>query len=151
MNNLFGETIYTYTREQAIEDGVLIDVSEIAKEAGFKIPVALTAAVYSIVENIPNSRSWQDVDGRLWDVLWMGSCGARNNRGNSTFLYKLILPHIERKEVYYKPKLDFEKGIYKEGYWKEKNVLVENITLKMVVSAGDSGEPVITIMLPNED
>ena len=40
------EIIYPYTRAQALEDGVLVDVSEIAKEAGIKFPVALTAAVY---------------------------------------------------------------------------------------------------------
>jgi type I site-specific restriction endonuclease len=35
------EIIYSYTRKQAIADGVLIDVTELAKEAGFKCPVAL--------------------------------------------------------------------------------------------------------------
>ena len=34
------EIIYAYTRAQAIEDGVLADVSEVAKEAGFRYPVA---------------------------------------------------------------------------------------------------------------
>ena len=43
-DKLFGEVIYTYTRAQAIEDGVLIDATEMAKETGFKWPVALTAA-----------------------------------------------------------------------------------------------------------
>src|SRR4051812_27741843 len=41
---VFGEVIFAYTRKQAIEDGVLVDVTETAKEAGFKIPVALTRA-----------------------------------------------------------------------------------------------------------
>ena len=40
------EVIYTYTRAQALEDGVLVDVSEMAKEAGVRFPVALTATVY---------------------------------------------------------------------------------------------------------
>src|SRR6185437_8267129 len=42
----FGEVIYSYTRAQAIADGVLVDVSETAKEAGFKYPVALTRMVF---------------------------------------------------------------------------------------------------------
>lgn len=151
MENIFGETIYTYTRAQAIEDGVLIDVSEMAEEAGFKIPVAITSALHGMIENIPESRNWQDYNGRLWDVLWMGLLAARNNRNKNQFLYTLVLSHIEKKEVYYKPKYNFEKGTYKEGYWKDRNVLVENTTLKMVISGGDNGEPVITIMLPNED
>jgi len=41
----FGPVIYGYSREQAIADGVLIDVSELAREAGFRILVAVTAAV----------------------------------------------------------------------------------------------------------
>jgi hypothetical protein len=38
------DLIYRYTRADALRDGVLIDVSEVAREAGFKWPVALTAA-----------------------------------------------------------------------------------------------------------
>ena len=47
MNNPYDgfDVIYTYTREQAIEEGVLIDVSEMASEAGFKWPVAVTVNV----------------------------------------------------------------------------------------------------------
>jgi len=41
------EVIDSYTRAQAIEDGVLIDVSNAAKEAGFRIPIALTTAVWA--------------------------------------------------------------------------------------------------------
>lgn len=149
--NIFGEVIYSYTRSQAIDDGVLIDVSEMAREAGFKIPVAITAAVNSLIENIPESRSWQDVDGRLWDVLWMASQAAKRHKNETIILYTLNLAHTERKEVYYKPKIDMAKNIYKEGYYKERNVLIENQTLKMAITGGDNGEPVITIMLPNED
>ena len=45
-NNIFGDVIYQYTRAQAIEDGVLIDVSETAREAGITFPTAVTAAVW---------------------------------------------------------------------------------------------------------
>ena len=37
--------VHRYTRADAIRDGMLIDVTETAREAGFKIPVAITAAV----------------------------------------------------------------------------------------------------------
>ena len=43
---MFGDLIDSYSRAQAIEDGTLIDVSEIANEAGFTIPVAVTQAVW---------------------------------------------------------------------------------------------------------
>ena len=35
--SFFGEVISTYTRAQAIEDGVLIDAGPTAKEVGFKL------------------------------------------------------------------------------------------------------------------
>jgi len=36
MTEFFGEPISVYTREQAIEDGVLIDVTDTARENGFR-------------------------------------------------------------------------------------------------------------------
>ena len=41
------DLIHQYTRADAIRDGALIDVSATAREAGFKFPVALTAAVWT--------------------------------------------------------------------------------------------------------
>lgn len=38
--------ICRYTRTQAIEDGVLVDLTEWAAETGFRIPVACTATVW---------------------------------------------------------------------------------------------------------
>jgi hypothetical protein len=40
------DPIHSYRRAQAIGDGVLIDVSTAAREAGIRYPVALTAAVW---------------------------------------------------------------------------------------------------------
>ena len=42
----FDPVISVYTRAQAIEDGILVDVSETAREAGFRIPVAVTRSVW---------------------------------------------------------------------------------------------------------
>jgi Family of unknown function (DUF6573) len=44
------EVIHTYTRAQALADGALIDISPLATEAGFRYPVAVTAAVWHILE-----------------------------------------------------------------------------------------------------
>ena len=46
MTEIFGELISTYTRAQALDDGVLVDVSAIAAEAGFKWPAAMTRAAW---------------------------------------------------------------------------------------------------------
>jgi hypothetical protein len=76
------ELIHRYTRAQAIADGVLIDVSETAREAGFKFPVALTAAAWERCVTVPPGVSCQDEAGRLWDVLWMLRCAV--GRGGKT-------------------------------------------------------------------
>jgi type I site-specific restriction endonuclease len=36
MTDLFGEVIHSYTRADAIDDGYLVDVSDVAREAGFR-------------------------------------------------------------------------------------------------------------------
>lgn len=59
--------VYSYSRAQAIEDGVLIDISELAKEAGFNIPVAVTRAVYELLNN--TYQPGQSFEGRAWDLL----------------------------------------------------------------------------------
>lgn len=40
------DVIFSYSRADAIRDGVLIDVSSRAKSLGYRIPVALTARLY---------------------------------------------------------------------------------------------------------
>lgn len=124
--NLFSgaDVLYAYSRKQALADGVLVDVSEIAKEAGYRYPVAITCALWADINAIPESKQWQDVNGRLWDVLYMGHVAVRRSReGGSELLYRLIM-HVGR---------------------------TANYTVKQVYSPGDDGEPVITLMRPEED
>ena len=66
----FGEPIHRYTRAQAIADGALIDVSEVAREAGITRPVALTRAVWDRYVRVPQGVIGQDEAGRLWDICW---------------------------------------------------------------------------------
>ena len=67
------DTIYSYTRKQALEDGVLIDVSKTAKEAGFKVPVAVTNGLYFeyIEPSEELKQQGQSATGRLWDMLFI--------------------------------------------------------------------------------
>lgn len=46
------EVLSVYTRAQALEDGVLVDVSAVARFYGFKVPVAITAGVSAVCENV---------------------------------------------------------------------------------------------------
>ena len=67
----FGEVIYAYTRKQAIADGVQIDVTKTAQEAGIRFPVFLTRGVFETYVAVPEGVTGQDEAGRLWDVVWM--------------------------------------------------------------------------------
>lgn len=119
------EVIYSYTRKQAIADGVLVDVSTFAqKEAGFKVPVALTSTVYE--KYIKSDLPGQDETGRLWDLLFMlqlSSVGCES----SSLIFKVEFQMTEKKS--------------------------KTVKFKAVLGPGDSVEEsaVITIMLPNED
>ena len=67
----FGRVIYSYTRSQAVADGVQVEVTKTAKEAGISFPVFLTRTVFDAYVAVPPNVSGQDEAGRLWDVVWM--------------------------------------------------------------------------------
>ena len=46
IHELFGPPISTYTRAQAIEDGVLVDITEQARQQRFVFPMAMTSALW---------------------------------------------------------------------------------------------------------
>lgn len=122
------DVVFSYSRSEAIEDGVLIDVSETAKEAGFKFPVAVTDTLwngYIVPSDVVLTRNYgQSTEGRLWDTLYMAFLAARKTTGNTLF-YKVIYLMDDFKQ--------------------------HEITLKAIIGPGDTAEPVLTIMLPNED
>ncbi|MEA2079735.1 MAG: DUF6573 family protein [Pseudomonadota bacterium] len=67
--SFFGDIISTYTRAQAIEDGVLIDVSSTARDARFNWPVAMTAGAWADCvawsDRDSQRQVYQDQSGRL--------------------------------------------------------------------------------------
>ncbi len=131
--SFFGNVISTYTRAQAIEDGVLIDPGSMAKEAGFKWPVALTANAWADcvawADDDSAQQIHQDQSGRLWDVLYMAFHAIRTSKDSGD----RILFQLYR--------------VPRDGQSME----AELTTLRLIVGPGDSGEPVITILLPDED
>ena len=120
------EIIYAYTRNDAIEDGVLIDVSDLAREAGFQWPVAVTAAVWAEYIRVPEGLAWQDEDGRLWDIL------------------HLLLLSIRRAKTE-KTRLTFQVHVQTA---RDK---VELVTLTAHSGPDDEGKACLTVMLPGED
>jgi hypothetical protein len=127
----FGSVIFGYSRAQAISDGVLVDVSTMAKEAGFTVPVALTGAAWSDCvqwsDGDSRRQTHQDESGRLWDVLWMAHLAARRAQGG-TIAFSLY-------------------RVLRGG----KGRMPRMVTLHMHIGPGDVSEPVITVMLPGED
>lgn len=137
LEDLFGPPIYTYTRAQAIEDGALVDVTATAREAGLRFPVALTRAAWERCVTIPKGVRCQDEAGRLWDVLHClhyairddiyRSYTTRNRRAGDTVRFGVHVRNDNRNRI---PPL---------------------VQLKSICGPGDDGEPVLTIMLPEED
>jgi len=130
--NPFGEVIYAYTRAQAIADGVLIDVTRDATEAGFRYPMAITQTAWedcvAWTDDDSNKQTHQDQRGRLWDVLWMARMAVAENKNASTVHYKLY-------------------RVPRDGKTREARLT----QLKIHIGPGDQGEPVLTVMLPTED
>ncbi|MCA9366757.1 hypothetical protein KC887_00630 [Candidatus Kaiserbacteria bacterium] len=99
-SDFFGNPVSIYTGQQAIEDGLLVEVTETAREAGFNWPVALTAEVWADIQAIPASQSHQDVSGRLWDVLSMLFFAIRRHKDAQRIDYSIIM-HVGRKTNYF--------------------------------------------------
>lgn len=120
--------VFSYTRVQAIADGVLVDVTATAAEAGFVIPVAVTATVWAECVRVPDGVAGQDERGRLWDVLSMLRFAIRRQAGGEPeLLYQL---HVRNDTAEGDPPL---------------------VTLKAVCGPNDDGSPCITVMRPDED
>ncbi len=129
----FGPVISVYTRAQAIEDGILVDVSDTAREAGFRIPVAVTRTVWDRLVALPEGyRGFQDERGRLWDVLSIARHYALR-ASNSDRVRMCVLVRDIRKDLrdsHRPPRRHFPI---------------------VAIGGGDEGEPVVTVMFPEDD
>ena len=125
---LFGPVIYSYTRAQAIADGVQIEVTKTAAEAGITFPVFLTRGVFDAYVAVPPGVSCQDEAGRLWDIVWM-----------LRFAILRAPPGVQRIPV----------ALYVRNDNRRATLI------KLVATCGpldiDDAQPAITVMLPDED
>ena len=128
LESLFGEVIYSYTRAQAVADGVQVNVSKVAAEAGIKFPVFLTRAVYDSYVAPPDGITGQDETGHLWDVVWM-----------TRFAILRARPGVSRLPV----------AMYVKNDHRPARLV------KMIATCGaldiDDPQPAITLMMPDED
>jgi hypothetical protein len=100
-----------------------LDVSSTAREAGITFPVALTRAVWDRYVAVPEGVIAQDEPGRLWDIVWLLRLAAR--RGGEEIRFTV---HV-----------------------RNTNRAPRPVTLKALCGPGDDAEPVITVLLPDED
>ena len=124
----FGPVIYAYTRSQAVADGVQVDVTKTAQEAGIKFPMFLTRAVFDNYVAVPPDVTGQDEAGRLWDLVWMARFAILRSHG-----------HTDRLPV--------------ALYVRNDNHRAKLVKLIAICSAldMDDPQPALTLMMPDED
>ena len=120
--------VFEYSRAQAIADGVLVDVTEQAKQIGFKIHTVITGTIFHGYIEPPagvDGSFGQSVTGRLHDVLTLALFAARRAVNTDRVTFKVdFLMAPGRKET------------------------IEAIAH---IGPGDNSEPCLTIMLPEDD
>lgn len=131
--------IFSYTRAQAIEDGVLVDLTAWAKETGFRIPVACTSSVWHgyVVPPMRTEGLGQSERGRCHDLLWMLWLAIRRSAQKPA---KVNDDHSTGDDI-----------ILFDVIFLQAPNNPETVQLKAHCGPGDRGEPVITIMMPGED
>jgi hypothetical protein len=124
----FGPVIYSYTRAQAVADGVQVEVTKTAQEAGIRFPVFLTRTVYDAFVTVPEGVTGQDEAGRLWDIVWMLRFAILRSRSGQDRVPVAL-------------------------YVRNDNHRAKLV--KLIAQCGppdmDDPQPAITVMLPDED
>jgi len=139
MEELFGPPISIYTRKDALEDGVLVELDpELCKEVGFHCPFDATRSVWTIIEpNEQEQGDGQDLTGRMWDVL---------------NLARFTLKRIVDREKTWDVTVQFPCAFWmKRPEYRAGRRGQVTIQLKAVLGADFDGSPCVTVMLPNED
>lgn len=122
------DIIHVYTRAQALKDGVLVDCTELAREAGFTWTVAVTDHLYHgyIVPSLALMAEGQSIQGRLWDVLQVlrhAICSSKDD----TYLRFSVL------------------------FQMSPGATPVPVEIVSVAGPDDDGSPCLTIMLPEDD
>lgn len=134
----FGPVIYSYTRAQAIADGVLVDISKLwpklVEEAGIKMPLAMTCTAFQTVVGPISSKGLkesplpegQSYEGRLWDVLFVFRTVAHAKPDSDRVHFRVSVLNLDTHKH-------------------------ETVHLWGHCGQGDNGEAVLTLMLEDED
>lgn len=118
------EIIHSYSRAEAIEDGVLIDVSKEAAEVGITLHTTVTPGVWAELIGNPKWEEWGTEEERLKRLL-SDACSELEKAENGTafFCIRMI----------------------------DMGAIAGEIHFRAQRGAGDKLEPVLTVMLSHED
>lgn len=138
MSELFGEPIYAYTRADALQDGVLVELPQ-AANVGFKVPVPITSAAYAACI------AWPEADPKLVSILRLREemvllAAATETRAHCR---RMVAGKVERPD-----RIDF---IVETVQLREGKADLIRVAMYMVIGPGDRPEPVGTILLIGED
>jgi hypothetical protein len=122
------EVIDSYSRAQAIADGVLVDVTEQARNSAIRYPVAVSDTLFHqyIEPSEVLLKQGQSINGRLSDVFMQ------------------LIVAIKRSFCHV-PDIHFSVAFLMD------TGKTETVKVWATINGGDDGKPVVTIMLEGED
>jgi len=128
-NDIFDNClIHSYARAQAIADGLQVEVTGVAREAGIRFSLFITRAVYDAYITVPPNVIGQDEAGRLWDILWMLRFGIRKAKPGQA-------------------RIPFALYIRKDN----RRLRLVNLIATCGALDIDDPQPAITVTMPDED
>lgn len=135
--------IDSYSRKEAVSYGFQVRIpDQLRKEAGVNYPVFVTRTVWDKYLKVPIELSGhQDLEGRIWDMLFMFRMKARKNPSNFlTFEVVFQMPDNG----------DWEAN---EKVMEQGKKTFREVTLEALAGPTDMDDlrPAITIMKPGED
>ncbi|MBC7303180.1 DUF6573 family protein [Nocardia salmonicida] len=133
LTDIFGPVISSYTRADALADGTLHDLSDLAREAGFLKPVHIAAHAWADAVAWPHDSGAQDETGRAWDVLMNAMRAIR----------------ISLRQRRTPAHRDIDRITFTVLRIADTDATEPTLTeLAIEIGPGDEGEPVFTITAP---
>ena len=122
-DSVFGDVIFSYTRAQALADGVLVNLSRYpAIRTFWSHPVACTDTVWSAIQAGVKADAFADLEGTLHDICWTARCA------------------ISQAKASHSDMVFFTVTIANQSH-----------ELKLHCGPGDTSAPVLTLMFRHED
>lgn len=100
------EVIHSYSREEAIADGVLVDAqlgdfADVTRQHHGPTPVAMTAALFALIEKaVAHPRHCNDFAGVWHDICWMSRGALRNAPAGERRRFRVIITGTGRRKYH---------------------------------------------------